>query len=160
MGNSEWSLSSILGIAFPSFFLLEIIIRFGAFHQKLDCVRDPWFVFDATIVIVAGCDMAIIYLISANHAVSTSQIIKVVKVVRITRMARLAKLVQLIPELMVLIRGVFRAIRSVMCGVFLLLVIIYVFAVYFVTEAFGTPIQESYFPSVLATMTKLFVGTI
>lgn len=37
---------------FCTFFVFELLIRFGAFEKKCNCLRDAWFVFDLTLVIM------------------------------------------------------------------------------------------------------------
>merc|ERR1719162_2644543 len=77
--------------------------------------------------------------------------------IRITRMARILRSV---PELVVLLKGIGAASRSV-CVFFLLwLIIIYIFAVVFRQITQGSDLEEAYFSSVPAGMNTLLLEAI
>ena len=55
--------------------------------------------------------------------------LRLIRLLRLSRIARLAKLLRAVPELMILIKGILFATRSVFCTFALLSICIYVFAV-------------------------------
>lgn len=63
---------------------------------------------------------------------------RLMRLMRLARMARLVRLLRALPELMILIKGMFMAARSVLLTMFLLLVIIYVFAIAFTQLSSGS----------------------
>jgi len=63
-----------------------------------------------------------------------------------------------LPELMILIKGMFVATRAVSCTVLLMLMIIYVFAVLFRQLTDGTELGATVFPSVTASMRFLMLS--
>jgi len=77
---------------------------------------------------------------------SASSIFRVFRLFRLTRVARLARLLNGMPELMVLIKGMMIATRSVFSTLALLVIIIYVFAI-LLTQTLST-IDAEKFPAV------------
>merc|ERR1712217_840468 len=72
-------------------------------------------------------------------------------------MARMAKLVQYMPELMILIKGMAVATRTVLYTLFLLMIIVYVFSIAFMQMTKGTEMQDTYFGSVIGSMSVLLM---
>merc|ERR1712217_663566 len=72
-------------------------------------------------------------------------------------MARMAKLLQYMPELMILIKGMAVATRTVLYTLFLLMIIVYVFSIGFMQLTKGTDLQSEYFDSVLGSMSLLLM---
>jgi len=76
-------------------------------------------------------------------------------------MARMVRLLRAMPELMILVKGMAVATRSVFFTLCLLLIMIYVFGIAFTQLARDTPLQELYFPSVPDSMSTLLLrGTL
>jgi hypothetical protein len=67
------------------------------------------------------------------------------------------KLLRAMPELMVLVKGMIGAFRSVLFTLALLFIIIYVFAILFTQAMQGTDIGARYFPSVLTSVDSLLL---
>jgi len=89
---------------------------------------------------------------------SSTQYFQLARLVRLARMARMAKVMRALPELMVLIKGMRVACRSVFFTLVLLMIIIYAFAIFFVELAKGTPLERHYFGSMPSAMGKLLVA--
>jgi len=89
---------------------------------------------------------------------SASSIFRVFRLFRLTRVARLARLLNGMPELMVLIKGMLIAIRSVVSTLLLLVIIIYVFAILLTQMLSGsTTGQEQKFETVPQSMNTLLL---
>lgn len=70
----------------------------------------------------------------------------------------MAKLLRAMPELMILIKGISGAARSVFFTLVLLTGIIYIFAIAFRTLTDGTSVGNRYFPTVPSSMVTLLLG--
>jgi len=86
-----------------------------------------------------------------------ASLLRLVRLLRLTRMARMAKLLRALPELMILIKGMVAACRSVVLTLSLLVVVIYIFAILFTQITFGTDVGSNYFSSVSNSMYTLLV---
>lgn len=144
---------------FCVYFLVEWAVRFLAFYQKRNCFRDHWFMFDSVLLILMVTETWIFAFAASvgDIPVSDTSVLKMFRVSRLTRMARMIKLLQAMPELLVLIKGIFVAARSVFYTLCLLTAIIYVFAVAFRQLTDGLPVGEQYFRNVPTSMTSLLV---
>merc|ERR1712080_225849 len=109
--------------------------------------------------------LSIAFLLMAGHGtgggLGNASILRLVRLLRLTRMARMVRLLRALPELMVLVKGISVATRSVFFTLVLLLIFIYVFAIAFTQLAQETVLEEPYFSSVLASMSTLLLrGTL
>eukprot|EP00928_Gymnodinium_smaydae_P078473 TRINITY_DN624_c0_g2_i1.p1 TRINITY_DN624_c0_g2~~TRINITY_DN624_c0_g2_i1.p1 ORF type:complete len:682 (+),score=147.99 TRINITY_DN624_c0_g2_i1:72-2117(+) len=150
---------------FCFYFSLEWFIRFMSFKNKRDGRKDAWFVFDSVMVLVMVLETwaisAIMLLSGMGEGGGNTGFLKIAKLFRLSRMARMARLMRAMPEMMILIRGMAAAARSVFFTLCLLVVIIYIFAILFVQLTVDTPIGEHYFKDVPAAMfTLLLRGTL
>mmetsp|Transcript_16799 Transcript_16799/g.38930 ORF Transcript_16799/g.38930 Transcript_16799/m.38930 type:complete len:570 (-) Transcript_16799:52-1761(-) len=133
-------------------FTSEIFIRYMAFERKTDCLRDAWFMFDAMLVVLmiweTWVEVAIFLVLGNSNSVGQASIFRIFRMLRLTRVARLARVLRRVPEVMILVKGMVIALRSV-CATFALLgVIIYVFAILFTQELSGTEVAENCFDTV------------
>eukprot|EP00927_Polykrikos_kofoidii_P071491 TRINITY_DN67750_c0_g1_i1.p1 TRINITY_DN67750_c0_g1~~TRINITY_DN67750_c0_g1_i1.p1 ORF type:complete len:652 (-),score=98.76 TRINITY_DN67750_c0_g1_i1:117-2072(-) len=147
---------------FCAYFLLEVLIRFFAFEQKKNCLRDPSFVFDGTLAALMVFETWVINValwLSRESAGSLGDllIVRIFRVLRLTRSARLARLMQAVPEIMIMVKAMLAAVRSVMSTCVLLAIIVYVFAISFRSFTMDLPIGQKYFPSVLTSMASLLL---
>jgi hypothetical protein len=149
--------------SFCSFFTAEVFIRFMAFRDKSRCLKDAWFVFDAllvTMMIAETWVMSIIFAVigtADGSVMGNAGMLRMLRLARMIRISRMVRLLRAIPELVILIKGIGAASRSV-CVFFLLwTVIIYVFAVIFRQLTEGQPSEDLYFSSVPAGMNTLLV---
>jgi len=150
---------------FCTYFVTEWAIRFAAFEQKRNGLKDYAFVFDSALVLMMVLETWVLTVVlsvfasGANGVNSLNlEILRLARLLRLTRMARMARLLRALPELMVLIKGISLAARSVFFTLLLLLIVVYVFGIAFTTLSKGSSLEKIYFGSVLASMSSLFLG--
>lgn len=148
---------------FCTFFTFEWTVRFMSFREKRFGLRDAWFCFDSVLVAIMILEtwiMTLLFLavgLSSSGNVGNTSVLKLIRLVRLTRMARMAKLLRAMPELIILIKGIWVAARSVFFTLVLLMIIIYVFAIIFRQVTDGTEIGEQYYASVWEAMASLLL---
>lgn len=137
---------------FAFYFFTELVIRFAAFERKVNCFYDFWFVFDSLLVIQVVMEtwtMYIVWWISGGNISFSSGPMTLLKIVRLCRTARIVRLLRQFPELLVLIRGIGIAIRSVFFTLVLLIVLTYVFSICLKIMTESDPdINNEFFPTV------------
>eukprot|EP00928_Gymnodinium_smaydae_P085475 TRINITY_DN6896_c0_g1_i1.p1 TRINITY_DN6896_c0_g1~~TRINITY_DN6896_c0_g1_i1.p1 ORF type:complete len:558 (-),score=84.11 TRINITY_DN6896_c0_g1_i1:166-1839(-) len=149
---------------FCAYFSGEILIRFFAFSRKMSCVRDGWFVFDASLAILMVLETWIWTLVASAFGVNQeimlsgqSGVLKSVKLLRLFRTGRMVRLVRAMPELMFMIKGIFVATRSMILTFGLLLIVTYVFSIICVQLADDTDAARV-FPSMPITLAFLLLN--
>jgi voltage-gated sodium channel len=139
------------------FFSLEIIIRFLAFQSKRNCLKDAWFVFDATLVFLMITETYVMAILLSPEVIQGAQVFQVVRLVKMLRLARLARLLRAMPELVVLVKGIFTATKSVSFVIILLTIIVYVFAVALKQLLHDRDMGHSHFRTVAMSMETLII---
>eukprot|EP00929_Paragymnodinium_shiwhaense_P077245 TRINITY_DN3977_c1_g1_i1.p1 TRINITY_DN3977_c1_g1~~TRINITY_DN3977_c1_g1_i1.p1 ORF type:complete len:844 (-),score=195.92 TRINITY_DN3977_c1_g1_i1:83-2614(-) len=148
---------------FCAFFTFEIMIRFFAFHNKRDCLKDIWFCFDSLLVVTMILETWVMTMFivamgpAGTDGLSGGSLLRVVRLLRLSRMARMARLMRAMPELLILIKGMWAATRSVFFTLLLLVIILYIFGIAFTQIASGTPLGEARFELVGASMHTLLI---
>lgn len=86
---------------------------------------------------------------------------RIARLLRLTRMARLVRVLRAVPELMILVKGMIEATRSVCCALVLMLMIVYAFAIALtqVTKS-AADIHEEYFATVSDAIATLFMQSV
>jgi hypothetical protein len=149
--------------AFCVYFTFEWWVRFCSFKDKRNCIKDAWFCFDTCLVAIMVAETWILNLImmlvggGGGGALGNASVLKLFRLVRLTRMARMAKLLRAIPELIILIKGIAVASRSVVFTLLLLVVILYFFAIVFRQLTDDSEVGLEFFPSVPAAMNSLLL---
>merc|ERR1719410_1125703 len=87
----------------------------------------------------------------AGMMFGNASILRLARLLRLTRMARMARLLRAMPELLIMVKGMVAALRSVSFTLVLLLMILYVFGITFVQLCDKSPCA-SLFPDVLAAI--------
>eukprot|EP00929_Paragymnodinium_shiwhaense_P050675 TRINITY_DN25519_c0_g1_i1.p1 TRINITY_DN25519_c0_g1~~TRINITY_DN25519_c0_g1_i1.p1 ORF type:complete len:786 (+),score=176.20 TRINITY_DN25519_c0_g1_i1:75-2432(+) len=157
-------LFQLADIAFCLYFSFELLIRFLAFRDKTNCLKDAWFVFDTglvTLMVGETCLMPLLLLafsIESASGIGNASILRMLRLCRLVRMARMAKLLKAMPELVVICRGIVAASRSVFFTVTLLFIVTYVFSVLFVQATDDTEIGFKYFDTVPDAMKNILVA--
>eukprot|EP00927_Polykrikos_kofoidii_P037574 TRINITY_DN3174_c0_g2_i4.p1 TRINITY_DN3174_c0_g2~~TRINITY_DN3174_c0_g2_i4.p1 ORF type:complete len:860 (+),score=175.81 TRINITY_DN3174_c0_g2_i4:47-2581(+) len=159
--------------AFCAYFTWEWLIRFFAFQKKTNALRDRWMVFDSILVMMMVLEtwvLSVIFTFASGGSSSgfgNTSVLKLMRLVRLTRMARMIRLLRAFPELVILLKGIMVAARSVGFTLLLLSVIIYFYAVIFrqLTEraAADDPdvlIKSMYFGTVDQAMGSLLLDAI
>lgn len=149
---------------FCAYFLFEWMVRFLAFEQKSNTGKDAWFVFDSILMaLMAGETWLLnifLWMIGADKSsnpLGNASILKLIRLLRLTRMARLARVLRAMPELMVLVKGMASATRSVFLTICLLVAIIYIFGIAFVQLMRDTEAGQTYFDNVPNAMNSLLM---
>jgi len=151
--------------AFCFYFLFEWVVRWISFKVKCNCLKDPWMVFDGTLLALMVMDtwvLTIVMMISSgtggsNWQDNSSAVLKLVKVVRLLRTARMARLLRFVPELMIMVKGMAEASKTVSITLFMLFIIVYVYALAFRQVSDGSPLGEKYFKNMPHAMGSLLV---
>mmetsp|Transcript_20526 Transcript_20526/g.61471 ORF Transcript_20526/g.61471 Transcript_20526/m.61471 type:complete len:308 (-) Transcript_20526:169-1092(-) len=102
----------------------------------------------------------LVYIFAANNSgidLSGGGTLSMLRMLRLTRMARLMRIFRFVPELMVLIKAMSVALKSMMWTSIFLFMIIYVFAIAFRIVSDSSDLESQYFPSIPATMSFLLL---
>jgi len=151
---------------FCSFFVFEWFVRFLSFEKTMNCRKDAWFVFDSFLVALMVLEDWImsIYLISTGETSSpirNTSLLRLFRLLRMMRMFRMAKLMRAFPELLVLVKGIGVASRSVFFTLMLLMSVVYVFGIIFTQLTKDTDVGKAYFDTVPQSMYALLIrGTL
>lgn len=151
---------------FCGYFFFEWAVRFMSFRRKRDGLRDPWFVFDSfmvTMMVLETWVMTFVLIVmgGGGSGAGDASILRVARLLRLSRMARMARLLRSLPELMIMIRGMVAASRSVFFTLLLLILVLYVFAIAFTQLCSESNIGQKYFNTVPDSMfTLLIYGTL
>eukprot|EP00929_Paragymnodinium_shiwhaense_P110756 TRINITY_DN7799_c0_g5_i1.p1 TRINITY_DN7799_c0_g5~~TRINITY_DN7799_c0_g5_i1.p1 ORF type:complete len:721 (-),score=173.72 TRINITY_DN7799_c0_g5_i1:204-2366(-) len=153
---------------FCCYYNVELLIRFMAFEHKTNCFRDAWFVFDTVLVVLMILDTWIMTCVQLSLGGSSSgedlgdlTALRMLRLARLTRLARMAKLLRAMPELMILVKGIMVACRSVFFTLCLFTLIMYVFGIAFTQLMEDSEIGKQYFPTVPEAMNSLLLfGTL
>jgi hypothetical protein len=143
---------------FFTYFSFELVVRFLAFKKKQNCVRDAWFCFDTTLVVLYLFDPFIVSLLawlSGGDGVDLPTAI--LRLFRLARLSRLVRMLRSLPELMILIKGILTATTAVAYNLGLLLLATYIFAIVLAQVAEGYEFREMYFSSVAHAMYSLII---
>eukprot|EP00929_Paragymnodinium_shiwhaense_P073585 TRINITY_DN3755_c0_g1_i2.p1 TRINITY_DN3755_c0_g1~~TRINITY_DN3755_c0_g1_i2.p1 ORF type:complete len:644 (-),score=210.37 TRINITY_DN3755_c0_g1_i2:211-2061(-) len=158
---SEADTVFVLGENFFCFyFTFEWAMRFCAFEFKTDGLRDGWFVFDSVLVFFMVAEtwvMFIVMKINGGGASINTGVLKLLKLLRLSRMARMARLLRSMPELLIMIKGMVAAIRSVFFTLLLLVLLIYIFGVFFRQMTRGLKVGDDHFFSIARSMHTLLL---
>jgi voltage-gated sodium channel len=153
-------LFQIVDHAFCWYFSFEWYIRFSAFKRKRDGLKDRWFVFDSCLVLMMVAEtwvMTIVLLCLDSGGSSGMGGASILRLFRLLRLSRLARMLRSMPELMILIKGMVAASRSVFFTMCLLVIGLYLFAIAMRQLTEGTSVGELFFYSVPASMYKLTI---
>jgi len=152
---------------FRLYFSFELAVRFMAFSRKRTVLTNFWFVFDTALLFLMIMETWIItaVLLATDARSSTSlreaTILKSVRLVKMLRISRMARILRVIPELVILVKGIGAAARSVSVFCLFWLVILYVFAIFLRQATADTPsVGEIYFQSVPHGMNTLLLDII
>jgi len=150
---------------FCVYFVFEIFVRFMAFEHARNAVHDGWFVFDSVLVFLAVLDTWVTSIVFALASESSggfgnSSALRLLRLMRLTRMARMVRLLRAVPELMILIKGMWVGTRSVLLTLVLLAIIVYLFGIAFRQLTKHSAIGDQYFQSVPHSCFQLLLGGI
>lgn len=149
---------------FCVFFLSEWIIRIQALKVRHHAVKDTSFVFDTCLV---GVMVLETWLIPAAMLVASQTVgdgfvgklsgLRIFRLLRLLRMARVARILRAVPELLIMVKALKAAFRSVFVTLFLLLIVTYVFGIAFAQLTVKSPVGDEMFSSVAESMYTLLL---
>lgn len=148
---------------FCGFFVCEWFIRFMAFRHTKDAIRNSLFFIDTVLLLLMVFESLVSPILLAAFATNTSnfdgnsKVFLLLRVFRVSRMVRLYKVLRNVQELMIILRGVGMAARSVFFTLCLLLVVIYMFGIGFRNLTHNTEAGSLYFATVPKAMSTLLV---
>jgi hypothetical protein len=119
----------VMANLFTVYFLFEIVVRVLGYREKVISVmvRDAWLLFDSMLVALMILETWILPLLSGQK-------IPGVGVLRLFRLLRLSKLAKSFPEFMVIVKGLFKAVRAVFWSFFLLSIITVMYSILFTNQ--------------------------
>jgi len=145
---------------FCFFFFGEWFIRFMAFKYKRNGLKDAWFVFDSVLVILMVGETWVLQLYMVTSGSGSENPLGDTSILRLFRLLRLSRLIRMLrslPELMILIKGMITAMKSV-CYVMLLQgVITYVFAIALTHLSSDYEFHKIFFDTVPLSMYSLLI---
>merc|ERR1719362_1677996 len=94
---------------------------------------------------------------ASGGGLGNASILRIARLLRLTRMARMARLLRAMPELLILIKGMAAAMRSVFFTLALLVLILYVFGIAFTQLCADTECSDM-FNGVFTSMHFLLVN--
>ncbi|CAK8987008.1 unnamed protein product [Durusdinium trenchii] len=148
--------------SFCTYFFLEIMIRFGAFAHKRRALMDVWFLFDSVLVanmVVETWLVPIIIIAAGTDAADVLNIsfLRMMRMVKLLRLSRISRFIRSVPELVIILKAMGFAARSVLVFFLVWLVIIYIFAVVLRQATDSSTVGTSLFPSVPSAMNTLLL---
>eukprot|EP00928_Gymnodinium_smaydae_P038324 TRINITY_DN2645_c0_g2_i1.p1 TRINITY_DN2645_c0_g2~~TRINITY_DN2645_c0_g2_i1.p1 ORF type:complete len:582 (+),score=100.45 TRINITY_DN2645_c0_g2_i1:355-2100(+) len=145
---------------FCIYFSTEWYIRFRAFHRKCHGLRDYWFVFDSLLVLMMVLETWVFSFVVVARGSGGSPLggnTAIVRLFRLMRLSRLVRMLRSMPELMILVKGMITAMKSVCYVMFLLIVVVYIFGIAMTQASVGEPFHDAYFSSVPYSMYSLLI---
>eukprot|EP00429_Kryptoperidinium_foliaceum_P055506 CAMPEP_0176090638 /NCGR_PEP_ID=MMETSP0120_2-20121206/45393_1 /TAXON_ID=160619 /ORGANISM="Kryptoperidinium foliaceum, Strain CCMP 1326" /LENGTH=704 /DNA_ID=CAMNT_0017424519 /DNA_START=65 /DNA_END=2179 /DNA_ORIENTATION=+ len=152
---------------FCIYFSFEWLVRYMSFKKKRNGLKDGWFVFDSLLVFMMVFETWVLTIVmlavgaGGGSGLGDASILRMARLARLTRMARMARLLRVMPELMILIKGIATATRSVFFTLCLLGMLLYIFSIAFTQLLVDSEVGAKYFPDVGTSMYTLLVyGTL
>lgn len=152
---------------FCFFFTFEITVRFFAFQNRSDAFKDFSFCFDLSLVATMVWEvwvttLLVLLLTSADNVEGGGNlsILRLFRLFRLVRIARVGRLMSSCRELVVLVKGIGMGLRSVLSTLFLMMVVIYIFAIIFTQLFRGSPEAEGCYDGVLQSMNCLMLNVV
>eukprot|EP00439_Symbiodinium_sp_Y106_P050626 s34_g6.t1 len=145
---------------FCIFFVGELAVRFGAYRSMWEAVRDPWIIIDSVLVLGMMLETWIFFVILQFAEVDFSLVdqssLRLLRVLRVSRVARIVRILRALPELLILVKALGVATRSVFFTFCLLMLVIYLFALGCFLIGKETVSGEKYFNTLGGSMFTLF----
>merc|ERR1719183_3269825 len=92
---------------FLAYFTFELFVRFMAFKNKANCIKDAWFCFDSFLVIMYWFDPIVLTILEATGGSGVDLPTAILRLLRLARLSRLVRLLCSLPELLILVKGMF-----------------------------------------------------
>eukprot|EP00929_Paragymnodinium_shiwhaense_P120423 TRINITY_DN92367_c0_g1_i1.p1 TRINITY_DN92367_c0_g1~~TRINITY_DN92367_c0_g1_i1.p1 ORF type:complete len:732 (-),score=150.07 TRINITY_DN92367_c0_g1_i1:136-2331(-) len=151
---------------FCAFFLFEWLAKALSWVDIISaCLKDGWFVFDGVIVslmVVETWILSSLMLIRGtsmrNSSASNASMLRMARLMRLSRLLRLGRLLRFMPELLIMLRGLKAAMRSVVYTIIFLTLFLFVAGILFTQLSMDTPLKEVYFPNIMSSMYFLLIN--
>lgn len=146
--------------AFCVYFTFEWVCRFMSFKKKANGLKDGWFVFDSALVFMMVMETWVMLIVMALMGGGGSPVggTSILRLFRLLRLSRLMRMLRSLPELMILIKGMATAMKSVAYVMALLVLITYVFAIAFTQLSVGTEsVGDDWFANISLSMYSLLI---
>ncbi|CAK0791456.1 unnamed protein product [Prorocentrum cordatum] len=150
---------------FCLYFTVEWVIRLMAFEEKLYGLNSNWFMFDTVLVVMMVLETWVAVAILLRRILDDDSFslgdVAILRLLRLLRLSRLVRMLRALPELLILVKGALRAMKTVMFVISLLFAITYVFGIAMVLLLEGTSAGAEMFPTVPQAMYSLLLyGTL
>lgn len=143
------------------------MIRFLAFEFKRHAFMDRWFVFDFILVTNMVVETWMLPMVMAAMAEEASAdsftdltMLRMLRMVKLLRLTRISRFLRAVPELVIIVKAIGLAARSVIVFFLLWLIVIYVFAVVMRQITDGSSVGERWFKTVPGAMNTLLLDGI
>lgn len=162
--NNAPVISKVMDNFFCAYFTFELCVRYFAFAKKINALKDPMFVFDLILVGFMSWETWIeVFLYWAfdmkdkTNTLPSTQLFRLFRLIRFTRIARIMKLSLYFPELLILVKGMKAAMRSVAAVFVFLSLVIGVFGILFTEFLRDTDTLGESFSGVVQSMLTLLL---
>mmetsp|Transcript_74532 Transcript_74532/g.216180 ORF Transcript_74532/g.216180 Transcript_74532/m.216180 type:complete len:589 (+) Transcript_74532:2-1768(+) len=120
---------------FAIWFTAEALCRWMAFVTWKRALADTWFVLDVVLVAMMICETwvlnAVVYWIVGKNNAAQLNNFSALRALRLLRLARIVRLFRIFPQLFVLLKGMYFAMKSLIYTLMLLFVLTFICAVIF-----------------------------
>jgi len=99
---------------FCCFFVVELLIRLGAFQVRADCLKDMCFKFDLALVVMWVFDSWLLPIVLLMAGADENRRDGFIQVVRLLRLVRIIRLTRALPELVTMVKGLCTACWAVL----------------------------------------------
>jgi len=154
---------------FCTYFTFEVLVRFFAFRKKSLFWKDRSFVFDSLLVVLMIIEtwLVVLYVMTLKGGAGGDGLrsLTVLRLLRLLRLGRMIRLMRSMPELLILMKGLMMALRSVGVSLGVLCGMLFVFGIIF-TQRYRDLVDigvlhDEYFGRLGISVCTLFVqGTI
>jgi len=139
---------------FCALFTIELAIRFLAYAKQRDCWQDGWFVFDGILVFSQIMEIWVLAFLGQGRHLT---FLRMARLMRLARLGRLMRMLRLFPEVLTLLKGIWRAMVPVFYILIMFAVLLFIFSVVFKTQSMDDEELSALFPTLSASMSLLFL---
>lgn len=134
---SDPAWSRLIDLVFCSIFVVELLLRIGAFQRRFFSTEGwQWNIFDSIVVFFSVADEATKLVLSDSEVQEIFDSFGFLRLLRLGRIVRLVRMVRLIPALKSMVYLILASLKSFLWTVVLLVILMYCVAVYFTELAY------------------------
>lgn len=151
---------------FCIYFFAELFLNVSVLQRMRQIFHSSWLTFDLTLVFLMVCETWLVPLVLFAAGVQGDSsigvprqlaVLRIVRLLRLTRLGRIVRLLRWMPEVMMMLKGIAAALRSVFTTILMLVVLLYVFAIIFKSQSEDNEALREFFPTVLGSMYRLLM---